>query len=551
MNLPLLRTFSIPIRLWILLLLFTASFALILSLSFNQLNQALTQSKANNTRMLVETAYSIVDKHYLSYKRGLVTESQAKQAAIEAIKVLRYDDGNYFWINDMHPNMIMHPTKPSLDGKDISNTQDPNGKRLFSEMVKVVEQKGEGLVPYMWPFPGSNEPVDKISYVKGFTPWGWVIGSGVYLQDIEAAYLTAVSEQIGLCLIIIIIVGVVAGLIIRSITLPLDQVVKALKDIASGNKDLTKRLPVQGKDEVTQLAYEFNQFAQQIEGILNQVNSATTQLNQSTELLTATMAQNEQSISVQQAQSNSVLESVTNLTQSVEKISDRASDAITSASDTQKTAKQGQSLVIQAKDSVTTTATKVRTANEVIADLATNSQKISSVLDVIRGIAEQTNLLALNAAIEAARAGEQGRGFAVVADEVRALAAKTQLSTEEIRSMIDALQSGSALAVEAINGGEQSTLITVEKADTATHSLQQIVTAINGITELNSDISSEVQAQYAISEEVTEAIKQITESISDSYQSIQSTAQSCQELTDMSKRLAALVQQFTLSHSPS
>ncbi|MCU4677168.1 methyl-accepting chemotaxis protein [Catenovulum sp. 2E275] len=542
-----LRGLSIPKRLWLLLAIAILGFVFILALSLNQLKHTLTATKEDNTRMLVETAYSIVDQHYKNYQSGKMSETLAQQAAINDIQNLRYDNGNYFWINDMQPKMIMHPTNPSLNGKDISNNQDPTGKRLFSDMVDVVKQKGEGLVPYMWPLPGSKEPVAKISYVKGFKPWGWIIGSGVYLQDIEQAYTESASGQISLFIIVLLIVALGAAIIIRSITVPLEEVVDALKEIARGDKDLTKRLPDKGKDEVSALAHAFNEFAEQIENIIDQVKQATIQLNSSTNHLNQVVEASEESISRQQAQSNAVLESVHNLTLSVEKISQSATDAIQAAKDTQTTANQGEGLVIEAKNSVSVTESKVTEASHVITQLAKNSQNISGVLDVIRGIAEQTNLLALNAAIEAARAGEQGRGFAVVADEVRALAAKTQSSTEEIRNMIDALQAGSSKAVDAIKSGEESTQVTVEKADTAAQSLHQIVTAITQIDALNQDISAEVQAQYAVSEEVTEAIKNITASTQSSHESIQTTAKSCNQLTQMSENLSRLVQQFKLS----
>jgi len=145
------------------------------------------QARMNGTRQLVEVAVGIVASAQAEEAGGTMTREQAQKKAMHQLERLRYDEKEYFWINDMQPRMIMHPIKPALDGTDIGELKDPNGLALFSAMVQVVRKDGKGFVAYQWPKPGSDKPVDKISFVQSFSPWGWVVGSGVYTDDLRSA----------------------------------------------------------------------------------------------------------------------------------------------------------------------------------------------------------------------------------------------------------------------------------------------------------------------------------------------------------------------------
>jgi methyl-accepting chemotaxis protein len=150
------------------------------------LRTEITEGRAEKTRQLVQAAYGVIQHFHSEQLAGKLSEADAQRTAMAVIKSLRYDTSEYFWINDMEPRMIMHPGKPALDGTQIGAMADPNGKQLFIEMVDKVKREGGGFVDYMWPKLGSGQPVGKISYVQGFAPWGWVIGSGVYTDDTAA-----------------------------------------------------------------------------------------------------------------------------------------------------------------------------------------------------------------------------------------------------------------------------------------------------------------------------------------------------------------------------
>jgi len=204
------------------------AFTLVLTWMFTKFRTNTYEAKAVKTRHLVETAWSVLDHFDKQAKAGVLSEENAKKAAVAVIKSLRYDREEYFWINDLEPRMIMHPFTPELNGQNIGDRQDPNGKRLFTEMVDVCRSSGEGFVNYMWPKPGQTEASPKISFVKLFSAWGWIIGSGIYIDDVEA--------EVWRILLIVLIIGILllAGnlalsiFLARSIANPISAIVQQL-----------------------------------------------------------------------------------------------------------------------------------------------------------------------------------------------------------------------------------------------------------------------------------------------------------------------------------
>ncbi len=177
--------------------------------SLLRLRSSLMAEKQTKTKHLVDTAYSLVAYQHGLFTSGKVSEAEAKAAAIAGVRALRYDQAEYFWINDMHPTMVMHPFKPELDGKDLSGFKDPDGKRLFVAFVDTVKQSNAGFVNYLWPRPGADKPVPKVSYVRGFAPWGWVIGSGIYVDDVQTTFVrSARGDAAVLCVVSLFLVAV-------------------------------------------------------------------------------------------------------------------------------------------------------------------------------------------------------------------------------------------------------------------------------------------------------------------------------------------------------
>jgi len=503
---------------------------LLLGVSLSQINQALLNSKTENTRMLVESAHSIIEHHYRELQAGKTNEGQAKNNAIQQIMTLRYDNGNYFWVNDMHPKMIAHATKPSLNGQDISGIKDPNGKALFVDMTE----------------PGQEAPADKISYVKGFEPWGWIIGSGVYIDDVRTSFMQFAILLAAIGSAIVVAVGLLSFYVNTSIQSPLRAVVDALRDIASGQGDLTKTLPVSGSDELTLLSRHFNQFTQKIREILLNVRESTSKLNESTEELSQTFSESQSAIEGQRQESASIRSSMTEMLAASKSIANNAEQSTTYVVHAESEAKSGDKVVRQTASMVRALTTDIENTESIILGVAESSQDISKILEVIRGIADQTNLLALNAAIEAARAGEQGRGVAVVADEVRALASKTQNATEEIRQMIETLVSGSEKAVSAMVQGKSSATKSLDAAKSGVQALSSISNEMKNISGTIAQTANAAEAQDQVSKEINNSVKRIIETVEGTCQSFENSSTAERKLIKLGQELDTLIQAFKL-----
>nr|WP_248920224.1 methyl-accepting chemotaxis protein [Pseudomonas entomophila] len=539
-----LRSMSISRRLWLILLVAVAMLVVLGLLMLRQIHGDLYQAKAEKTRHVVQTAAGVLAYYQGLEAAGTLSREAAQQQALTIVRGLRYDQNDYFWINDLTPRMVMHPANPKLDGQDLSAIRDPDGFAVFNEMVALARSQGAGPVDYRWPKPGASDPVAKTSYIQLFKPWGWIIGSGVYVDDVQAEFARQLRDASLLGLGIALLMTLLVVLIARSIAQPLQEAVQAMGNIASGESDLTRRLDTHGRDEITHLGEHFNRFNGKLQGVIGQLQGAAHALAESASHV-GDNAGSAQARSAQQSlQMDQVATAVNEVTYAVHDVAKHAEQAASEMRNAQQQVGHGQQAIHGSLQQIDRLSATIDQAVKVIRELASHSTKIGGVLEVIRSIAEQTNLLALNAAIEAARAGEQGRGFAVVADEVRLLAQRTAQSTAEIQTMIEHLQGQSEAAVKAIDTSSEASRQTVEQAREAGTSLDAISQALGNLGALNASIASATLQQSHVVEEIN---RNVTETADLSQQTAEAARQSSDAgaaLARLSEELEQLLRQF-------
>lgn len=325
---------------------------------------------------------------------------------------------------------------------------------------------------------------------------------------------------------------------------PIRDIAQRLTGIGEEGGDLTQRLEAKGQDEIAQLSNGFNRFVEKISEIMSTVKNSSTQVANSASELSSVTALASEGASKQSGETSAIAAAIEEMSTSAEQVNESASIAAEETSNADASAKQGKTIVSQAISGIQTLSGDVSTAADVINNLEQEAESIGSVLDVIRGIAEQTNLLALNAAIEAARAGEQGRGFAVVADEVRTLASRTQQSTEEIQGMIESLQTGTKKAVSEMEKSRKQAESTVEMASTAGQSLDSIVAAVAQINSTNSQIAHAADEQRKTAAEVSKnvlSIRNVSEQTAENSKQAQDTSG---RVAEQAALLQNMMQQF-------
>ena len=524
--------------------------------SFNE-TRLLSQEQMSNTREAMMEMKQAELKSYLQIADTALNPLKARQASLdEALTVLReiqFGQNGYIFGYDSQGTRLLLGKSTNGLGENFMNMQDTQGNYLIRDLIKNA--RVDQFTTYYFPKPGEQTPLPKLSYSVYLPQWDLTIGTGFYTDDVDAeiAAMEARAEQqlehglytLGsITAVIVVLVSIMAILINRSIMRPLELFDTSISSFASGDADLTARMENFSVPEFAKLSSNFNRFVESLQNIIKRVNQVGQQVVEETNAMSQRAAQVDSLASNQREETEQVATAMTEMTTTAQEISSNANNAAQSARDAEDNATDVHKIVNAAARSVQSLAEEVADASSVIAKLEGDVNNITSSLAVIQDIAEQTNLLALNAAIEAARAGEQGRGFAVVADEVRKLASRTQESTQEIHTMIQQLKSGSDAAVKAMESSQQRSISTVQEANAAAEALQKIQASIGTIMDMNALIATATEEQSIVGQEISQRIVVISDQSSESATLANQNRQGSQTLNGRAHELYELVARF-------
>lgn len=529
-------------KLWLIATLTFLTMLLVQVYELAEARRQIIETRHNELKHTVEIGLSIVDDYY--QQRMSLGEENAQSKALELLRTLRYDHGNgYLWVNDYQPKMIMHPIKPELDGQLLGGFKDPNGKRLFQEFVDTVKATGDGIVDYYWEKPGTSAPVLKSSYVKGFAPWRWIVGTGVYMDDIDAMFWQNVKAAIAAYLVGLIAIFVLVRVISTDIEQALKRMMGTMRDVESG-KLSAKLAEASREDEFGDLSKSINALIQSTTETIQHIQRTSDALSQSASAMNHASDETSKAIQQQFSEAESVAAATEEMACTVQEVSKNAQNTANATNEADAKACHGQQQLRASLVTVKELARMIRESGDVMVSLEQQTQQISSVLTVIRGISEQTNLLALNAAIEAARAGDTGRGFAVVADEVRSLAQKTHQSTEEIQRTTERLQSGTHEAVEVMKQCLTMSQECLNQSEVTTVGLEEVVKQVSLIKDMNIQIAAAAHQQSMVTEDVSRNVTKLRDLSSHILHQSGATQEQSHQLNRLSQELKDAIRRF-------
>ena len=533
---------SVGARLRLIVLIAFGLFLVVLWEAVGSLGDVLLEERKTGVRNAVEAAHGMLQYYYKRELASEMSREEAQAAAMAAMRDLRYGDREYFFITDTHPRTLMHPIRPELDGRDMSDVTDPNGKRLFVAFADVARTAGAGFVDYLWPKPGATEPQPKVSYVQAFTPWNWVIGSGVYVNDLDETFWLHTRQTLILGIIAIALVILQSWRIGRGILRQLGGEPSDLQRVAGqiAERDLTSPVNVVAGD-TRSVTYAMDQMQSRLAEVIRRVrdnaHDVTDAVREAAEagrsIHAASMRQTEVA--------GSTAAAIEQMAVSIAHVSENTDEARGNSQRTAEIAQRGEALARDASDGIAQIADTVTSAAKQIQVLRDRSGEIGEIANVIREISDQTNLLALNAAIEAARAGEQGRGFAVVADEVRKLAERSGAATAQISQVIVSVKAETESAVASIERivpkVDSGARLSKQAADAlreihegaryALVRLEEVVTSMKELSSASNSVATNMQEVAEMAERSSDEIR----SSADSTEKLRHSAEALEQLT--------------------
>lgn len=462
-----------------------------------------------------------------------------KAAAKAILKAMRFADDGYFFGYDSQGVNVLHAVKPSLEGKNLYSLKDENGVPVIAGLIDAAKA-GDGFLYFSWHKPSINALAPKLGYAEYLPKWDWVLGTGIYIDDVDQDLMQdnmERAEQIKaqlyfVCLVsfvALVIISVIISLLINRALVPLRNMLDKLRDISQGNGDLTGRLAVVGDDELAELGATFNGFMDKLQLLISEIQDTSVTVQRASNGLDEQTAYSNQTMQNHSQETEKVVTAVTQMSATSREVANNTNATAESIISANQQIDDAHREVAQAIEGINQLVNEVNITSDAIESLSDQTDRITSVIEVIGGIAEQTNLLALNAAIEAARAGEQGRGFAVVADEVRSLASRTQHSTEDINEMLTALQEGVRTAVTTMSASKMRGERTVQDSAVIQERLVGIQQSVGTIHDMGLQTASAAEEQSAVAEDINQnliAIQQIVHELSANMQQAQNISSS-------------------------
>ena len=508
------------------------------------LKDVMYRDRSHQTEDTVKVGLGIIDHFHSLAVAGRLSDEAARQAAKDALRGIRYGNNDYYFIFSTEHVYVLNPSKPATEGQDESNLQDSNGKYLARELV-VAARKGGGHVDYTFPRAGQTQPEAKLSYAALYEPWGWVLGTGIYIDDIDTEYRRIALILGSLAFLLLAALGFLGWQNGRSI---IDQIGgepavanEAMREIAHGNLVVDLGNPKPGS-----LLGSLQSMAGALRSLIREINSEGNSLVASAEDISQASNGVSRAAERQSDATSAIAAAIEELTVSSAEILESAKTTEANSEEAMSLAVQGRERVEQASKAIQDIAVTVNGASDRIRSLESRAAEISSIAGVIKEIAGQTNLLALNAAIEAARAGEAGRGFAVVADEVRQLAERTTAATGEIHGMICAIQEDTNNVVAAMNLALPEVQRGVELASGASDSLRAIEQGAQTTLDRVSEVANATQEQSAASTSIAQHIEQIALMVEETNSTIRENAKTSASLEAVAKNLKSQISRFVV-----
>ncbi|MEZ9337801.1 methyl-accepting chemotaxis protein [Vibrio splendidus] len=498
---------------------------------------------------LFKSAYSILTEVEKMAIDGTLEEQQAKQLATRLLRNNIYKNNEYVYVADENMTFIATPLDPQLHGTSFNDFKDGDGKSVGQLIQRVLGNRTGQIIEYTWTQKLPDGTIEeKLSIAEKTPHWGWVVGTGIGFNEVNARFWSTAQWQLFLCVVI-------AGLILSSLIVSIKRMLALLggepKDVREAVQAVAEgRIQTSFENQAINgsIYHAVQQMSKSLAELVSNLNASMLALRGELQRVEDRAGSIAQLTETQQQSTEMIATAMTEMASSANNVADSASDTARNTDEADKQSQHTQRLIHNTVDNIQGLAGQLGTASEAVANLDSDVHNIVKVLDVIGDIAEQTNLLALNAAIEAARAGEQGRGFAVVADEVRNLAGRTQSSTKEIQLMINNLQEGSRNAIKTMEVCATTSESTVTESQNASEALHQIVMALESISSMSHQIATAAAEQTQVSDDISKRINMIEESGNQLSNVVTESHNSTQTLASLSNELEAWVNRFEVKH---